>query len=215
MLLIILRIPLVRLVFGASNLFDWESTVLTGKTLAFFSLSLFAQSHVHLLARSFYALHDTKTPVIIGATAVLVNTIFSVFFILFLRMPVWSLGFSASISSILNMLLLLIFLDIKIGGLDKAELIWQSLKVFLAAAVAGFALYIPIKLLDQLVFDTTKTINLLILTGISTSFGLGTYLFLAWFLDVPQISMLAKLFSSVLRLKKGVVIDTADEMVNT
>jgi putative peptidoglycan lipid II flippase len=42
-LLLVLRIPIVRLIYGA-NLFDWDATVLTGRTLAFFSLSIFAQA---------------------------------------------------------------------------------------------------------------------------------------------------------------------------
>src|SRR3989338_10141643 len=41
-ILIVLRVPVVRLVFGASQ-FDWEATVLTGSTLAFLSVGLSAQ----------------------------------------------------------------------------------------------------------------------------------------------------------------------------
>jgi putative peptidoglycan lipid II flippase len=214
-ILIVLRVPLVRLVFGASNLFDWESTVLTGQTLAFFSISLFAQAQIHLLARAFFAYHDSRTPVIIGAITVMLNTILSIVFISVLHLKVWSLGLSASIASIINMLLLLIFFDQKIGGLDRKELYLPAFKIILAGAVTAFALYIPIKLFDQLVFDTTKTFNLMILTGISTTVGIGVYLFVIWFLDVPQISVLVKLFRRVPGMKKDVLIDTTNEVVNS
>jgi len=56
-----------------------------------------------------------------------------------------------------------------------------------AALVAAVALYVPIKAFDQLVFDTTKTINLMLLTGIAGSFGLGVYLLLVWLLQVKEI----------------------------
>jgi len=212
--LVVLRIPMVRLVFGASNLFDWESTVLTGKTVAFFAISLFAQALVHLLARSFYALHDSKTPVIIGACSVVINTTLSIAFILYFRLPVWSLGLSTSIASIFNMILLIFFLDRKVGFFSRYALFIPTLKIFLAGAVSGIALYIPIKLLDQLVFDTTRTFNLLILTGISTVIGLSVYVFLVWFLEIPQVAVLGKIFSRAKEFRRGVFIDTTAEVVN-
>lgn len=217
-ILIVLRIPMVRLVFGSSSLFDWDSTVITGKTLAYFSISLFAQSLVHLLARSFYALHDTRTPVIIGAISVALNTILSIIFIVFLHQDVWSLGLSSSIASILNMILLLIFLDRRVEHLSRYQLFLPAFKIFLAGAVSGVALYIPVKLLDQLVFDTTRTINLFMLTGVSSVMGLSVYLFLAWFMEVPQIEVITKIFSKIKRKPykpyEGVVIDTSQEVVN-
>lgn len=213
-MLIVLRIPVVRLVFGASTLFDWESTVLTGKTVAYFSLSLFAQSLVHLLARSFYALHDTKIPVIVGAVAVLTNTVLSVVFITVLHLPVWSLGLSASIGSIINMLLLTVFLYKRIGTFSFLELFLPALKIFLAASVSAVALYIPIKLLDQLVFDTTRTVNLLLLTGISVTMGVSVYLFFAWFMDVKEVAIIYKLYEKIRKPKKDVPIDTTQEVVN-
>ncbi len=212
-ILVVLRIPMVRLVFGASTLFDWNSTVVTGKTLAFFSISLFAQSLVHLLARSFYALHDSKTPVIIGTFSVIVNTVLSIFFIVGLHLDVWALGLSTSIASIFQMIFLLFYLDRKVQSFNRYDLILPPIKILLAGLVTGVTLYIPIKLLDQLVFDTTKTINLLILTGIATFVGLSVYLFLSWFLEVPQIEVLPKLFRRAKQLR-GVLIDTTPEVVN-
>ena len=213
-ILIVLRIPLVRLVFGSSTLFDWGATVATGLTLAYFSVSLFAQSLVHLLARGFYALHDSRTPVAVGAAAVLINTVLSVLFILVYKLPVWSLGLSASVASIFNMFLLLIFMIKRIGNFSFDELIFPMFKIFLSGLVAAFALYIPIKVLDQLVFDTTRTFNLMVLTGISTFCGMAVYLFIAWFLDVPQIAVIFKIFQRLKPKEKGILLDTPQEVVN-
>lgn len=212
-LLIVLRIPLVRLVFGASALFDWPATVLTGRTLAFFSLSLFAQSLVHLLARAYYALHDSKTPVIIGIISVATNSLLSVVLVLVLHWDVWSLGLSTSVASVVNMALLFLYLDRRLHSFNKKELFFPSLKIGISGIVSGVALYIPIKLLDQLVFDTTRTINLILLTGIATSAGLFVYLLSAWFLDVPQISLVGSLLRKVRTRKTPIIIDTTQEVI--
>lgn len=212
MIFIILRIPLVRLVFGAAR-FDWQATLLTGKTLAFFSLSLFAQSLVHLLARGFYALYDSKTPVKVGGLSVLVNTFLSILFVKQLFLPVYALGLSASVASILNAFLLLFFLDRKVGGFDKSKLFWPTLKIFLASGITGFFLYIPMKLLDQLVFDTTRTINLIILTGIATFSGLACYLFLAWFLEIKEVATFLGLVKRLARARR-IFFETSREVLN-
>lgn len=211
-LLIVLRIPMVRLVFGASR-FDWQATVLTGQTLAFFSLSLFAQSLIQLLARGFYALYDSKTPVVIGILSVFINTGLSIFFITILKLPVWGLAVSTSVASLFNFFLLLFFLDRKVGGFNRISLFWPGLKIFFASLVTGVFLYLPMRLLDQLVFDTTRTINLIALTGLASLVGLVVYLFLAWFLEINEVITffnLARKFTRVpLRLS-----ETSQELVN-
>lgn len=211
-ILVVLRIPLVRLVFGASR-FDWEATVLTGKTLAFFSASLFAQSLIQLLARGFYALYDSKTPVVIGIIAVFLNTVLSIFFIRSLGLPVWGLALSTSIASIVNAALLLFFLDQKVERFNRTRLILPGVKMFFASLVTGIFLYIPMKLLDQLVFDTTRTINLIALTGVATSVGLSVYLFLAWFLRIEEVVTFLNLARKISRVPLR-LIETSTEVVN-
>ena len=195
-LFLVLRIPIVRLVFGAAQ-FDWQATVLTGKTLAFFSISIFAQALIYLVSRGFYALHDTKTPLVIGAVTTILMIALGAGSIFIYHLGVESIAIAYSIASILNFLILFIFLDRKIGGFGKRSLLKTVAKIFLASAFTAFALYIPIKLLDQLVFDTTKTINLILLTGISSMAGLTLYLFLTWLFDVKEASMFILLFKKV------------------
>lgn len=61
-LLIVLRAHVVRVVLGAGN-FDWTATYHTAQVLGIFSVALVGTSMVALLARAFYARHDTRTPV--------------------------------------------------------------------------------------------------------------------------------------------------------
>lgn len=189
-ILIVLRIPIVRLVYGAAK-FDWPATVETGRTLAFFGLGLIAESVVNLLVRGFYALHDSKTPVVLGSISIVINIILSVvlvFFVTSLGRPVWALALASALADSVFMLLLLYRLDYKVGRFDATQLVLPAAKMFLAAALTGLALYIPMKLLDQLVFDTTRTIPLIMLTGTAGAIGLFVYLFLTWILDISELS---------------------------
>lgn len=210
-LFIVLRIPIVRLVFGASR-FDWQATVLTGMTLSTFAISLSAQSVSQLITRGFYALFDTLTPVVIAVSTICVNTILSVIFVQVCHFPVWSLGLSTTIASMMNVLVLLSFLGKRIGWVHIRNMVKTPIKITIASLITGVALYVPLKLFDQLVFDTTRTFGLLLLTGASTLIGLVVYVFLVWVLDVSE----AKSFLSLLtkgRRQKNIILEPASEVV--
>ncbi len=184
-IILVLRIPLVRLFFGADQ-FDWEATVLTGRVLAFLSISIFAQALMALLYRAFYALHNTFIPLVVGGFSTGFMIILSYIFINIYQLEIESLAFAFSLANILQLFILFILLDRKLGGFEKFPIILTMIKFFFSTIFTGIALYIPIKLLDQLVFDTTRTINLIILTGISTAAGLSIYLFLTWLFNVKE-----------------------------
>jgi putative peptidoglycan lipid II flippase len=209
-LLIVLRIPIVRLVYGV-DAFDWNATVMTGMTLACLSISIAAQSLMYLLSRAFFALKNTKTPLVITAISVLVNVSLSYVFVLVLHKPVYFLALSLSIANILSAVLMLAALHWHIK-LPKVEMAVSLSKILIATFIMGFTLYIPIKLLDQLVFDTTRTINLIILTGISSFLGLLSFLFFTWLLEIKEayyILAVVKKFSSRTPILKniGEIID--------
>lgn len=211
-LFIVLRIPVVRLVFGATR-FDWQATVLTGMTLSMFSLSLFAQAIVQVLARGFYALYDSRTPVIIGVFSIATNSILSIAFVQFMKLPVWSLGLSTSIASLFNMTALMILLDRRVGRFPKADLLVPPVKMLVASVITGFALFFPLKLFDQLVFDTTRTFGLILLTGVSGTAGLLTYIFLTWVMGVGEVHSFIKLISKI-RKPRAILLEPASEVVN-
>ncbi|MBU1000425.1 murein biosynthesis integral membrane protein MurJ [Patescibacteria group bacterium] len=191
-ILIVIRIPVVRLVFGASQ-FNWEATVLTGATLAFLAIGLSAQAISLLLVRGFYALKDTKTPVIVSLIVVTVNIVLSLYAIIVLKFDVWSIGFANSISAVLSAILLFWTLHFKIGKFNLKMVLIPLLKMLMATIIMGISLYIPIKLLDAVIFDTTKTVNLLALTGSSSLFALFVYVILVRFLKVRELDTYVEL----------------------
>lgn len=210
-LFLVLRIPIVRLVFGAAQ-FDWQATVLTGRTLAYLSLSIFAQALLYLISRGFYALHDTKTPLIISLITTVLMIFLGILFIIYYKFGIESIAAAYSIASILNLILSMIFLNRRIGGFNKLEFITPLMKTALATFFTGFALYVPIKLLDQLVFDTTKTVNLLLLTGISSFAGLSLYLFLTWLLNLKEATTFILLFKKIGNWRE--ILGTSEEVID-
>lgn len=199
-ILVVLRIPVVRLVFGADQ-FTWDDTVLTGRTVALLAVGLAAQSVVLLLVRAFYAMKNTKIPVLVSLISVSANILISTAFVLGFHLDVWALGLGYSVSAILNSILLIYFLNKKIPGFNNTNLTIPILKMLVAASASAFALYIPMKSLDQLVFDTTRTVNLIFLTGIASLVGLGIYLILVWLLDVKELNTFVQLIKKFTKIK--------------
>lgn len=210
-LILVLRIPIVRLAYGA-NLFDWQATVLTGRTLAFLSLSIFAQGLIVLFYRAFYALHNTVVPLVTSAIATLTLMVIGYFFVVVYHMGIASIALAFSIANILQMAILFILLDRKTGGFNKSQMAVSLSKFFFATVLTGFALYIPIKLLDQLVFDTTRTVNLIILTGISSFAGLSIYLLLTWALKLQEAKMYLLLCKRIGNWRE--ILGTSDEVID-
>src|SRR5581483_7378963 len=99
-----------------------------------------------------YALHNTKIPLIVGgiSTAVLIGL--SYISIAGFHMGVESLGLAYSIASILQLMILFLLLEKRVGGFGKRILFASWSKFFISSFLTAFALYLPLKLLDQTVF---------------------------------------------------------------
>ena len=185
-ILAILRVPVVRLIFGARDL-PWDTTVLTASTLRAFSIGITAQSVNLLLIRGFHAIHDSFTPVRVILVSTTIGILLSLIFILVFKLPIIWLAISYSSSNILTAVALLYLLDKKVGGFDKKQMFAPIVKIGAISTLMAILLYIPMKLLDQLVFDTTRTVGLIFLTFIAGSVGLCVYIVLSWIFKVEQL----------------------------
>jgi len=135
--ILLLRAQLVRVVLGAGK-FDWEDTVLTFQVLGVFSLSLFAQCLVPLLARSFYSMHDTKTPFYIALAAEAVNIL--AVFLLIGRFQILGLAMAFSLASLVQMSMLLFALRARFDILDDKIIIQSVVKIAAASIAAGIGI---------------------------------------------------------------------------
>lgn len=170
--IILLRAHIVRLVLGAGA-FDWENTILTARTLSFFAISLFAQSLVPLIARVFYALQDTKTPVITSAISLGLNIYLSIK--LGMIMGVAGLGLGFSIASIFNVLILWLLLRNRLGDLDDEQVFRSIMETTLSSVIAGWIMYAFLFAIAPFL-DTHTGIGLLVQASLSGLVGLAVYL---------------------------------------
>jgi hypothetical protein len=97
--------------------------------------------------------------------------------------------------------LLFTTLHFKIGGFDLNRTLIPLAKMLIATVVMGMALYIPIKLLDKVIFDTTKTINLLFLTGSASLFALAVYVVLVRYMQVRELETYVDLIKRIARFQ--------------
>ncbi len=131
-LMYILRAQIVRVVLG-TGAFNWEDTELTFTALGIFLFSLWAQSLIPLLARAFYAMHNTKIPFIVGVLSELLNI--SLAILLIQSYGVLGLVMAFSISAGFNALVLYFWLRRKVGGIRKKGVIRTFFKVSLATLI--------------------------------------------------------------------------------
>lgn len=197
------RTPIVRLFYGGVK-FDWEGTVLTALTLSYFAITIPFHTIFYFINRAFYATYDTKTPFFINFFSVLLNIIFSLYFVFVLKAPIWSLAISFSISITINVILLIIFFYKKIGGFDVHKLLLNTTKIYLISFVSAFISYGLMKILDKLVLDTTRTINIAILLTSVGFFFLSIYLFLSWLLEVEEVYVLSQLMVKMKEMKRKI-----------
>jgi putative peptidoglycan lipid II flippase len=187
-LFIVLRIPIVRLVFGARS-FPWEATLLTGKTLAILAVSATFSAIMQLVIRGFYALQDTRTPLTVGLFAAVFDTIFSVVAVKIFGWKLLGLAVAISITTIFESLVLLFLLSrkIKVHLTEDVRVAKPLVKMLFTSFITGVSLWAPMRLLDKFVFDTTRTIPLIGLTIVTSVIGLGVYLFLSYIFRVEEL----------------------------
>ncbi len=107
LLLFWLREPLVVLLFRRGA-FDAAAVALTGSALAFFAPGLIGHVVVEIVARAFYALKDTLTPVLIGVAAMSLNIALSL--LLIRPLAHGGLALANSLATLAEMGVLLLFL---------------------------------------------------------------------------------------------------------
>lgn len=186
-LILILRIPLVRLAYGADS-FPWAETVMTGKLVALLALSIAARSLAHVVIRVFYALHDTITPLIVGAFSTALNVSLSYYLLFVVKTGVIGMAAAITTASILETVVLTILLY-GMAHFPIKNMLLPFGRMLLATFIMGLCLWAPLRYLDQMIFDTTRTIPLILLTLVVTSIGLGVYITFSYILKIRELQI--------------------------
>ncbi|OGL98727.1 murein biosynthesis integral membrane protein MurJ [Candidatus Uhrbacteria bacterium RIFOXYB2_FULL_45_11] len=138
MTFLLLRAQIVRVVVGAGA-FDWNATIIAADTLAFFALTFIPQACVYILARAFFALGDTVTPLTAGIVSALLGITSA--FLFTQTFGVIGLAMAFGVSECVNAGLLWVLLRQKVGSLHESTILLSLFKLMPAALFSGVAMY--------------------------------------------------------------------------
>lgn len=189
-IMIMLRAQIVRVILGTGQ-FDWDATKLTFNALGIFAFSLFAQSLIPILSRSFFALQDTVTPLIIS----IISTIISIIMAIYLSQVYGIMGLivSYSFSAIFQFGLLWLLLRNKLGGLQEKKVIISLTKIIIAAFIMAIFLQTFKFIISQIV-DMDRFWGVLLQMTVSTIISVLIYGFICYQLKLKEMRLFQESF---------------------
>jgi putative peptidoglycan lipid II flippase len=154
--------------------------------LLWYTAGLVGHSFVEILSRAFYALHDTKTPVIVGTIAMGLNVLFSFGFAWIFGqiswMPHGGLALANSFATALEATALFVLMRKRLNGIEGKSVLDGTLRVSAATLGMAIALWLWIQ--------ATGGMNRWVIALGGVAVGGIIYLLGVLILRVPEIQML-------------------------
>jgi putative peptidoglycan lipid II flippase len=123
--LILLRQPIVAMLLER-GMFTEQSTNLVTWALLWYAAGLVGHALLEVIVRAFYAMYDTRTPVLVGVGAMTLNILFSLLFSRWFVNLGWAphggLALANSLATALESVLLLLLMRKRLGGLGGRKL---------------------------------------------------------------------------------------------
>lgn len=182
---LVLATPIVKLLFERGE-FDAKATNMTAIALAMYSLGMVSFGLREILGKVFYSLQDTKTPMINGVLAMIMNIVLNIILVRYLGIA--GLALATSISAIICILLLFISLNKKVGYFGQDKILIITTKSMIAAIFMGIITHFGYGLLssilkDGLIQDTISLFGSILL-------GAVVYAIIIIILKVEEIDMI-------------------------
>ncbi|WP_135553792.1 murein biosynthesis integral membrane protein MurJ [Paenibacillus cymbidii] len=172
--------PIVVMLFGRGA-FDIQAANLTSEALFFFSIGMIGFGLREVLARVFYSMQDTKTPMINAGLGMFLNIVLNV--ILTRYMGIGGLALATSISAIVTTILMFFSLVRKIGFFNLKRVAVSCLKIVFASLIMG----VITKLCFNSLSSYTKNMNLSLLISIVA--GVFVYWLIIYFMRVGDLQV--------------------------
>ncbi|MFA5961882.1 MAG: murein biosynthesis integral membrane protein MurJ [Parcubacteria group bacterium] len=205
--ILLLRAQIVRVTLGAGK-FDWNDTTQTFECLKYFTLSLFAQSVIPLLTRSFYAIQNTKTPFYIAIFSELINI--TAVLLLIDRFGIQGLAMAFSLTSLVQMLLLFFALRSKFDDLGDKKIIKSIGQISLAAIFSGIGVQIFKYVVARFV-DLDTFLGVFAQLIIPGAIGILIFLILCHSLQLEEyVSFKKSLTRKIFKDKKNITENTGE-----
>lgn len=193
---IVLSNPIVKILFQRGQ-FNSADTVMTANILMVYILGIIAFSLRNVMSRAFYSLHDTKTPMINGAIAIIFNIVLNIIFSKY--MGYIGLALATTISAFIGLLLFILSMQKKVGSFGLRNILFTSIKSIIASLIMGLITSFAYgKLNGRLGYGS---INEIITLGIAITLGAIVYAIVITILKVEETSYVIGLLKSKLNKK--------------
>ncbi len=126
--------PIISLLYQHGS-FTAADTAATALALACYAPGLIGYSAVRFAVPTFYALHDSRTPVTVSVVTVLLNAVLNIVLVRIIGYPGLALGTAAA--SLFNGALLLWLLRGRLDGLDGRRILTSFVKILGASLLMG------------------------------------------------------------------------------
>ena len=193
--LIALSHPVVRAMYqqGAVTTVRIE---LVSVILVYYCIGVVGYGAQQILNRGFYAVQDTKSPVLINVFVLLFNIIISI--ILVGPFTYRGLAMAYSLSGLLSMLVLGVALRFKIGQYGGKALVKSALQSIIASAVMGVAVYFVANGLEQ-ILDLSSKLMQVLQVGIGITAGVVVYAAMAIVMRMEEAQQVLRIVKRKLR----------------
>lgn len=109
-------------------------------------VAILFRSIYHIAARSFYAQRDTKTPLVISIFAIALNIGLAVWFVLGLKFGLYGLAWAASITAVVEVVILFIVMSHRIQGLFNRSFFSAVIRMAAATGLMAVVTYVSVQL---------------------------------------------------------------------
>ena len=181
--LMILREPIVALLFERGE-FGPAATRLTAEALSYYAVGLWAFATVRIVATSFFALQDTKTPLIAAVVSIAANLVVGV--ILMRPLAHNGLALATSIASMLNLAILVVGINTRLEGLPWKRLLPSMLRTICVSGLMGIVVWLTAgaMLTDSNLSIIRSAVELMTVVAVGAFFYMGV----CWLLKSPELS---------------------------
>jgi putative peptidoglycan lipid II flippase len=197
--LIVLKTPVVQILFQRGA-FSSENTRVTADTLAIMSIGIIGVGFREFLNRAFFALKDTRTPMINGLIAISLNIIFNITFVRI--MGIYGLALGTTLSSLVSSGMLVVRIKHKLNDIRGQFILDGFIRSLSASVIMGIIVYFLEGLLSAVFSGSTlmRLINVTICAGT----GFLVYAVLLYLLKVDEIrSLMGHVRNKILRHALG------------
>src|SRR5688572_25365872 len=171
--LIVVALPAVQLLFEGGR-FTAHDSELVARSLRFYAMAIWAFSLQQIVSKAYYALKDTKTPLVLSAVTLVLTLAIEVP-LLFTPLGEAGMACGTAMAFEFQALVMLWLLNRKVGGLGLSQLGGYIGKLVIATAVMGLACWLVhlAPFFPEEATRRTALVRLVILmvTGIVSYFG--------------------------------------------